>query len=122
MYAAFMKQPDISYSIAALCRYNSHPFTSHMIAANSLLLYLNATAYFRLHFNGNRNGNYAMVTFTDSDWANDSTDRKSQGEHVFLICQDGHAILRQSRKQDHIALSTLEVKYIACSEASREAR
>jgi hypothetical protein len=81
MYAAFATRPDISY---ALCRYNSRPFTSHMIAANRVLQYLNATAYFRLHFNGNGNGNDGIVGFTDSDWANDSTDRKSQGGHVIV--------------------------------------
>jgi len=54
MYAAFATRPDISY---ALCRYNSRPFTSHMIAANRVLQYLNATAYFRLHFHDNGNCN-----------------------------------------------------------------
>jgi len=126
MYAALATLPDISYPVAALCRYNSRPFTSHMTAAKILLQYLKATADFRLHFNGNgngnSNGNYGVVRFTDSDWARDSTDRKSQGEHVFRTCHDGGTISWQSQKQDLIALSTLEPEYIACSEASREAR
>jgi hypothetical protein len=124
MYAALATRPDISYAVAALCRYNSRPFTSHMTAAKRVLQYLKATADFRLHFNGNGNGNgnYGVVGFTDSDWASDSTDRKSQGGYVFLTCHDGGAISWQSRKQDLIALSTLEAEYIACSEASREAR
>jgi len=120
MYAALATRPDISSAVAALCRYNSRPFTSHMTAAKRVLQYLKATADFRLHFNGN--GNYGVVGFTDSDCASDSTDRKSQGGHVFLTCHDGGAISWQSRKQDLIALSTLEAEYIACSEASREAR
>jgi len=124
MYAALATRPDISCAVAALCRYNSRPFTSHMTAAKRVLQYLKATVDFRLHFNGNgsSNDNYGVVGFTDSDWASDSTDRKSQGGHVFLTCHDGGAISWQSRKQDLIALSTLEAKYIACSEASREAR
>jgi hypothetical protein len=130
MHAALAMRPDISYAVDALCQYNSRPFTSHMTAAKRVLQYLKATADFRLHFNGNGNvngngngnGNYGVVGFTDSDWASDSTDRKSQGGHVFLTCHDGGAISWQSRKQDLIALSTLEAEYIACSEASREAR
>ena len=138
MYAALATRPDISYAVAALCRYNSRPFTSHMTAAKRVLQYLKATADFRLHFNGNRNGNgngngngnvngngngnYGVVGFMDSDLASDSTDRKSQGGHGFLTCHDGGAKSLQSRKQDLIALSTLEAEYIACSEASREAR
>jgi hypothetical protein len=126
IYAALATRPDISYAVAALSRYNSRPFTSHMTAAKRVLQYLKATADFRLHFNGNGNGNgngnYGVVGFTDSDWASDSTDRKSQGGHVILTCHDGGAISWRSRKQDLIALSTLEAEYIACSEASREAR
>jgi hypothetical protein len=126
MYAVLATRPDISYAVAALCRYNSCPFTSHMTAAKRVLQYLKATADCRLHFNGNGNsnghGNYGVVGFTDSDWARDNTDRKSQGGNVFLTCHDGGAISWQSRKQDLIALSTLEAEYIACSEPSREAR
>ena len=124
MYAALATRSHISYAVAAVCRYNSRPFTSHMTAAKRVLQYHKTTADFRLHFNGNGNGNgnYSVVGFTDSDWASDSTDRKSQGGHVFLTCHDGGAISWQSRKQDLIALSTLEAEYIACSEASWEAR
>ena len=61
-----------------------------------------------------------IIGYTDSDWANDNADRKSQGGHVFLC--NGGAILWQSRKQDLVASSTTEAEYIACSEASREAR
>jgi hypothetical protein len=126
MYAALATRPDISYAVAALCRYNSRPFTSHTTAAQRVLQYHKATADFRLHFNGNgnsnsnsnSNGNYGVIGFTDSDWASDSTDCKSQGEHVILTCHEGGAISWQSQKQDLIAQSTLEAEYIACSEAS----
>jgi len=33
MYAALATRPDILYAVAALSRYNSRPFTSHMTAA-----------------------------------------------------------------------------------------
>jgi len=55
-----------------------------------MLQYLKATAEFRLHFNGK--GNDGVVGFTDTDWASNSADRKSQGGHVFLTCHDGGAI------------------------------
>jgi hypothetical protein len=94
MYAALARRPDISYVVPALCRYNSCPFTSHMTTAKRVLQYLKATADFQLHFtgNGNGNGNYGVVGCTDSERASDSTDRKSQGEHVFLTCHDGGTI------------------------------
>jgi hypothetical protein len=33
MFPALAMRPDISYAVAALCRYNSCPFTSHLTAA-----------------------------------------------------------------------------------------
>ena len=65
--------------------------------------------------------NGRLIGFTDSDWAGDSADRKSQGGYIFGRNGCG-PISWQSRKQDLVAASTLEAEYIACSEASREAR
>jgi len=76
MYAALATRPGISYAVAALSRYNPRPFTSHMTAAKRVLQYLKSTADFRLHFNGIDIGN-SLVGYSDSDWANDSADRKS---------------------------------------------
>jgi hypothetical protein len=117
MYVALATRPDISFAVSALSRYNSCPRTSHITAAKRALRYLKKTADYRLHFDGNDN---EIIGYTDSDWANDSADRKSQGGHVFLC--NGGAISWQSRKQTLVALSTTEAEYVACSEASREAR
>jgi hypothetical protein len=121
MYAALATRPDISYADAALCCYNSRPFTSHITAAKRVFQYLKSTADFRLHFtsNGIDIGN-SLVGYSDSDWANDSADCKSQGGHVFLASNG--AVSSQSRKQSLIAMSTLEAEFITCSEASREAK
>ena len=125
MYAALPTPPDISYAVAALSRYNSELFTSHTTAAKRVLQYLDSTANFRLHFAGIGIGisigidiDYGLIRYSDSDWANHSVDRKSQGGHVFLASNG--AVSWQSRKQGLIAMSSLEAECIACSEASRE--
>jgi len=74
MYAALATRPEISFAVAALCRYNSRPFTSHLTAAKRVLQYLKSTADFRLHFNST-GSNDQLTSYTDSDWANDSADR-----------------------------------------------
>ena len=117
MYIALATRPDIAFAASALSRYNSQPRTSHLTTAKRVLRYLRKTADHCLHFNGNDG---EITGYTDSDWANDSADRKSQDGHVFLC--NGGAISWQSRKQDLVALSTTEAEYIACPEASREAR
>jgi hypothetical protein len=115
MYTALATRPDISFAVAALCRFNSRPFTSHLTAAKRVLQYLKSTADFRLHFSSSSTGSNDQLTgYTDSDWANDSADCKSQGGHVFLL--SNRAVSWQSRKQDLIAMLTLEAEYIACSE------
>ena len=116
MYIALATRPDILYAASALIRYNSRPFTSHLTAAKRVLRYLKTTAHPRLHFGGSSGGSGSgsgkLTGYTDSDWANDSKDRKFSGG----------AVSWKSRKQDLVAASTLEAEYIACSEASREAR
>ena len=82
------------YSVSALSRYNSRPFTSHLTAAKRVLRYLKTTAHHRLHFGDSRSGGGKLTGYTDSDWAYDSKDRKSQGGHVFII--GGGAVSWQS--------------------------
>jgi hypothetical protein len=102
-----------------------------MTAAKRVLRYLKSTADFQFHFTSNGIGigigisigidiGNCLVGYSDSDLANDSTDHKSQGGHVFLASNG--AISWQSRKQSLIAMSTLEAELIACPEASREAK
>jgi len=119
IYVALANQLDISFTVAALCQYNSHPFTSHLTAAKRVLQYLKSTADVRLHFSSS-GSNDQLTGYTDPDWANDSADRKAQGGQVFLLSNG--AVSWQSRKRDLIAMSTLEAEYIACSEGSHEAK
>jgi len=136
MYAALAMWPDISSAVAALSHSDLWPFTSHMTAAKRVLSYFKATADYRLHFNGNgiSNGigigngieigihlNNSHVGYSDSDWANGSAERKSQGGHGFLA-SNGGAVSWQCRKQGLIAMSTLEAEFIACLEVFREAQ
>jgi hypothetical protein len=111
IYGALATWPDISYTVAALSYYISRPFSSHMTASKRFLQYLKSTADFRLHFNGDGIGidiGDSMIGYSDSDWANDSAERESQGGHVFLA--SNVAISWQSQKQSLLAMSTLEAK------------
>jgi hypothetical protein len=122
MYAAMATRPDISFAVAALSRYNSAPSSVHLTAAKRVLRYLKQTAHLRLVYSGSandRDGTGSLEGFTDSDFADDTTDRKSQGAYVFRVL--GTAISWQSRKQNMVALSTTEAEYMAFTEAAREA-
>ena len=93
-----------------------------MTAAKRVLRYLKHTADAKLVFPGpGRASNSAvLVGYTDSDWAGDKGDRKSQGGYVFQTF--GAPISWKSKKQTVVARSTTEAEYLACSEATREAQ
>jgi len=127
MYAATSTRPDIAYAVAALCRYNSKPYATHMTAAKRVLRYLKGTADTGLVFPSSTassstvsSGTGILHGYTDSDFAGDRAERKSQGG--FLFRANGATIDWQSKKQLLVATSTTEAEYVACSEATRKAR
>ena len=59
------------------------------------------------------------IGYTDSDFQSDKESRKSTSGYVFTL--RGGAISWRSAKQSSITNSTMEVEYIAASEAAKEA-
>ena len=59
------------------------------------------------------------IGYTESDFQSDRESRKSTSEYVFTL--GGGAIKQGSVKQFSIVDSTMEAKYIAASEAAKEA-
>ena len=127
-YAVQGTRPDLAYAVAALSRYSSKPYTTHMTAAKRVLRYLKKTADVNLVFpgpdrasdSGNASNSTVLFSYTDSDWASDRGDRKSQGGYVFQTY--GTPVSWSSKKQTVVARSTTEAEYLACSEATREAQ
>jgi hypothetical protein len=116
MYAALGSHLDILFAISSLSRYNSAHLATHLTAAKRVLRYLKSTLAFRLHFPSCSEG---LEGFMDSDWPGCCSTRKSIGGSVFLI--NNGTISWKSKSQTVIALSTLEVEFIACSDGTREA-
>jgi hypothetical protein len=99
MYAALGTRPDIAFCVSWLSRHNKASCAAHMTAAIP--------------------EDPHLIRCTDSDWAGNTSDRKSMGAYVF--CISGGAISWQSKKQEVTAVSTQEAEYIAFLEAGREA-
>ena len=60
-----------------------------------------------------------LVGYSDADWGGDLDQRKYTSGYVFLLNKG--VISCCSKKQTCIALSTMEVEFIACSAAVQEA-
>lgn len=59
-----------------------------------------------------------ILGYTDSYWASDSTDRRSQTGYFFVMANA--AITWESKKQKTTALSSTEAEYMSLTEATKE--
>ncbi|CAM8935603.1 unnamed protein product [Rhodiola kirilowii] len=104
-------RPDIMFSVCQCARFQAEPRESHVKAVKQILRYLKGTERLVLWYP--RVKSLRLEGFTDADFAGDRTDRKStSGMAQFL----GSCLVSWgSKKQNSMALSTTEAKYIAAA-------
>jgi hypothetical protein len=116
MYLANATRPDMAFSVNNLARHVAKPTKALWTAIQRILKYLKGTTHFGLKFTP---GTFKISGWADSDYANDSTDRKSTSGWFFTI--GNNPISWRSQKQKAVALSTTEAEYMAAADATREA-
>lgn len=121
MYAACSTRLDISYAVSTLSQFSANPDTTHFGALKRILRYLQGTRGCSLTYRATEPADQQpkLFGYTDSDFANDKSDRRSVSGYVFILCNG--AVSWASRRQKTTALSTTEAEYVAASEAVREA-
>ena len=82
------------------------PHEIHWKAAKRILHFVKGTRTHGIFYKAN--SDLELIGFNDSDWAGDSTDRKSTG-YVFILTEG--PISWSSKKQSAIALSSIELEY-----------
>lgn len=116
MYLSVCTRPDISYACSQLSQFNNCFDRSHWLAAKRILRYLAGTIHYSLCFH--KNENWSMYAYTDADWANDITDRKSYTGYVIKL---GNCTVNwESRKQRCVSLSSCESEYLAISDVCKD--
>jgi hypothetical protein len=116
MYAMLCKHPYVSYALSAMSRYQSNYGDAHWTIIKNILKYLRRTNEVFLVFGGEEE--IVVKGYNDASFQTNADDSKSQSGFVF--CLNGEAVSRKNSKQDTIANSTIEAKYIATSEATKE--
>ena len=118
-YLSNATRPDISFAVSFLSRFASKPGQIHLQAAKRILRYLKGSENEGLVYTSfGHEKNATIVCYSDADWGGDPTDRKSTtGFLVYL----GHNLLAwTSKKQQVVALSTMEAEYIAVAKTVQE--
>lgn len=95
MYLSVCTRPDITFGVSYLSRFLDRPTEKLWTAAKRILRYLKQTKTHSLVYK--KNESHKIVSYSDSDWGSDQTDRKSvSGCIVYYL---GNPIFWFSRKQ-----------------------
>jgi len=116
MYAMLCTWPDIYFTVGLVSRYQRNPGQAHWQAVKRIMCYLPGATNLVLCYQG---GDLKLRGYSDVDLGGDPNESKSTSGYVFTL--GGGAISWCSKKQDCIALSTMEAEYVACSLATQEA-
>ena len=95
-------RPDICYAVSVASRYMDQPHDIHWKAAKRILNFVQGTRTHGIFYKAK--SDLDLIGFIDSDWAGDSTDRKSTSRYVFMLAKG--PIIWSSKKQCAIALSS----------------
>ena len=100
---------DTILSVCLCVRYQDNPKESHLIVVKRIIKYLKGTTNVGLWYSKGTSLN--LIDFSDSDFARCKLDRKSTSETYHQL---GSSLVSWNfKKQTCLALSTIEVEYIA---------
>ena len=108
--------PDISYDVHQVSQYLSAPLSTHYVAVLRILRYLKGTLFHGLFYS--TQSHLVLRAFSYADWAGDPTDRRSTTGYCFLL---GFSLISwRSKKQTHVARSSIEAEYRALADTTSE--
>src|ERR1700720_3777810 len=116
LWPVMITQPDCAFVIGILSQFIQNPGNAHWEALTQVMVYLGSMKDLWLTFGGR--SQKLVEGFCDSNYANQQ-DRHSIAGFAYRFRQG--AISWSSKKQQVIALSTVEAKYIAQAHTAKEA-
>ena len=116
LWLVVVSRPDAAYAVGTLSQFIQNLGPAHWEALKQVISYLGSTKNLWLTFGGN---NRTMVEgYCDSDWASQQHHHSISGFSFHF----GHgAVSWSSKKQNIVALSSMEAEYIAQTHAAKEA-
>lgn len=83
-FAALTTRPDISFATSNAATYKSKPTHAHCKAVGRILKYLKDTSNLSICYGGSK-ADGVLKAYTDADYANDNSDRKSRSGYVLYF-------------------------------------
>ena len=108
--------PDVAYALSVASRYQSNLGEAHWVAAKNILKYFRRTKDKFLVYGGEEE--LVVNGYTDASFQTDKDDFRSQ--FGFVFCLNGGAVSWKSSKQETVADSMTEAKYIVALKAAKE--
>ncbi|GJX19522.1 putative ribonuclease H-like domain-containing protein [Tanacetum coccineum] len=102
---------DIMFAVCACARFQVTPKTSHLLAVKRIFRYLKGKPTLGLWYS--RDSPFELVTYTDSDYAGATQDRKFTTRGCLFL--GNRLISWQCKKQTVVATSTTEAEYVAAA-------
>lgn len=115
MYIMMGSRPDICFSVSYFSKFQDYATDEHFHHLLRVLKYLKSTINYKLYFSYS---DEELICYTDADWANDSSDRKSVTGYCFKLFNG--LISWSSKKQTIVTLSSTESEFVAVCAASCE--
>ncbi|XP_020688185.1 uncharacterized protein LOC110103715 [Dendrobium catenatum] len=109
-------RPDIAFATNSICQHMHQPSNHDYLKLKRILRYMKGTIDFGLPI---KSGNILqLTTYTDADWAADSSNRKSITEFCTFLGQN--LIAWSVKKQATVAKSSTKVEYRSLSAATSD--
>ena len=116
LYVSVNSRPDITASVSILSQRMSSPTKVDMNEVKRVIRYLKGTIDLKLKVSDVQN-ELVLEAFSDANWGEDRTDRKSNSGYLCLL---GGTVSWCCRKQSCVSLSSTEAEYIALAETCQE--
>lgn len=110
-------KPEILYIKSVLSRFMHDPRLLHLEAANQVLPYIKGALNCGIMYR--KDHNTSMIGYTDADWGNSKTDKKSIIDWIFKLAAG--PISWFSKKQHTVAVSSTDAKTKALTDGIKEA-
>jgi len=116
MWGQLATQPDLSFAVSLLSRFQAAPGIDHWKALMHVVGYIKNTLDYGLTYR--RDADLTPTAFVDADYGGCRDTRRSTSGYVFLMA--GAPVTWSSKRQSTVALSTVEAEYVAMSRCAQQ--